>query len=216
MLDFKCAGCGMTRDNARSAGAYRPDVFGEIFVLCTICEYSIAKHYIVRTANVATLVAAKRAARKAAKNLVMYKTAGKRPWVPYRTPKLLQKTFGIYRMETGDPLKFGRSCDAVFWNCRMRSIREDSGFKQMSTIAGYFQTHDVTDVLNCGHCGGRGTWKDEEKGPTMCLRCKGKGRVIFCKPQWIKYVPSADRYEREMRLREQVAGLYMEEAERPE
>ena len=159
--------------------------------------------------------AAKRA-RKAAKNLVMYKTAGKRPWVPYRTPKLLQKTFGIYRMETGDPLKFGRSCDAVFWNCRMRSIREDSGFKQMSTIAGYFQTHDVTDVLNCGHCGGRGTWKDEGKGPTMCLRCKGKGRVIFCKPQWIKYVPSADRYEREMRLREQVAGLYMEEAERPE
>lgn len=146
--------------------------------------------------------AAKRA-RRASKRAIMYREFGPRPW---------------FDAHPADALRLPRSYRrrAIGHEVIMRELRKDSGFRQMSTIAGYFQTHDVTDVLNCWHCGGRGTWKDEEKGPTMCLRCKGKGRVIFCKPQWIKYVPSADRYEREMRLREQVAGLYMEEAGRPE
>lgn len=146
--------------------------------------------------------AAKRA-RRASKRAIMYREFGPRPW---------------FDAHPADALRLPRSYRrrAIGHEAVMRELRKDSGFKQMSTIANYYRTHAVTDVLNCGHCGGRGTWKDEEKGPTMCLRCKGKGRVIFCKPQWIKYVPSADRYEREMRLREQVAGLYMEEAERPE
>lgn len=146
--------------------------------------------------------AAKRAS-KASKRAIMYREFGSRPWVD---------------AHPADALRLPRSywSRAIGHEAIMRELRKDSGFKQMSTIANYYRTHAVTDVLNCGHCDGRGTWKDEEKGPTMCLRCKGKGRVIFCKPQWIKYVPSADRYEREMRLREQVAGLYMDEAERPE
>lgn len=148
--------------------------------------------------------AAKRA-RKARKNAFMFKTFGARPWNEQQ-----YWNNGYQDLVDWDALSSGRP-----WPKVDRNTFGD-GFKQMSTVAGYFQTHAVTDVLNCWHCGGRGTWKDEEKGPTMCLRCKGKGRVIFCKPQWIKYVPSADRYEREMRLREQVAGLYMEEAGRPE
>lgn len=148
--------------------------------------------------------AAKRA-RKVRKNAFMFKTFGARPWNEQQ-----YWNNGYQDLVDWDALSPGRP-----WPKVDRNTFGD-GFRQMSKIAGYFQTHDVTDVLNCGHCGGRGTWKDEGKGPTMCLRCKGKGRVIFCKPQWIKYVPSADRYEREMRLREQVAGLYMEEAERPE
>lgn len=135
--------------------------------------------------------AAKRA-RKARKNAFMFGAFGNRPWNVQRF-----WSYGDLACEIGwDALGVDRP-----WPKVDRNTFGD-GFKQMSTIAGYFQTHDVTDVLNCGHCGGRGTWKDEEKGPTICLRCKGKGRVIFCKPQWIKYVPSADRYEREMRRRE--------------
>lgn len=142
--------------------------------------------------------AAKRA-RKAAKNLEMYKTAGDRPWLHSFIAGTADSL--RHRLHASDYSEDDDDCNELRANVRsrhmfrMQSLREPSGFKQMSAIAGYFQTHDVTDVLNCGHCGGRGKWKDDEKGPTMCLRCKGKGRVIFCKPQWIKYVPSADRFE---------------------
>ena len=139
MLDFKCAGCGMTRDNARSAGAYRPDVFGEIFVLCTICEYSIAKHYIVRTANVATLVAAKRAARKAAKNLVMFKTVRRRPWTDNKGVLYSSKA-GVERMaQNGDDAlstaQQYKDGPKLYLHSKLRHLREPSGFVSMSRVA---------------------------------------------------------------------------------
>lgn len=164
-----------------------------------------------RNPNAGKRKAAKRA-RKARKNVAMHKLIGGRPWGA--------DSWGGTHDALGEKLLCqrerhdGRACQGVSDWCmcegeqrsmhrdRMEHLRVLEGFKQMSTIAGYFQTHDVTDVLNCLICGGRGTWNDDEKGPTMCLRCKGKGRVIFCKPQWIKYVPSADRYEQELRRRE--------------
>lgn len=147
--------------------------------------------------------AAKRA-RKARKNVFMFKMFGARPWNEQQ-----YWNNGYQDLVDWDALSSGRP-----WPKVDRNTFGD-GFRQMSKIAEHFQTHAVTDVLNCGHCGGRGTWKDE-KGGHLCLRCKGKGRVIYVKPQWLKYVPSAGMYEQEMRRRQDIAGLYMEEAERPE
>jgi DnaJ-class molecular chaperone len=140
-------------------------------------------------------------ARKMAKNEFMYREAGQRPWAPlfvgFRAGKTVIKLNDFDSMAHGwisYPINGRSHIDVEEYRARAEHIRKLEGFKQMSALANHFQTHDVTNVLNCYQCDGRGKWKDDA-GAHVCLRCNGKGRIVFVRPQWLKHVIAADRCE---------------------
>lgn len=76
-----------------------------------------------------------RRARKAAKNLAMYKFAGRRPWNYVGGPEVLDGSMAVYSV-FGDNPKY-----RVY---RLKYLREPSGFKAMSLRA-----HAIASKLRC-------------------------------------------------------------------
>lgn len=82
---------------------------------------------------------AERGARKAAKNIAMYKLAGRRPWT-YNKGVLYSSKAGVERMAQNgdDALSVAaryRSGPKLYQHDMRRHLREPSGFKAMSRIA---------------------------------------------------------------------------------
>lgn len=89
---------------------------------------------------------AKKRARKAAKNLVMYKTAGRRPWAPLNGDRLSRKDLDPKHLfRTNDAsMKWAKKFACNAHGKRLAYLREPSGFLDMSRRADV-----VASMLRC-------------------------------------------------------------------
>ena len=120
-----------------------------------------------------------RRSRKAAKNLVMYKTAGRRPWT--RPPRAWSHDVMSYHVGLASRAYSDLSMRIYETNEThariMAHLRNRSGFAAMSRLASMLVDHELQSSTVCDRCNGAGKGKSRD-GQWICLKCNGFGHAV--------------------------------------